>query len=205
MGERAARSAEREDAGAAQRGAAGRAWVPSAVGARARVPGSDESADAVPRDPFGAPRVPPSALAEHVPEPAAEPGWSEPGWSEPDGSEAGRSEAARRVEAQVAAARERARQATALSAEVDALRASARSPRGEVTVEVDAGGRVTRVGFTERARAVPPAALGRAVEEAIRAAARECGRRAVALVERSAAGGPAMAEAMRADHDRRWA
>lgn len=134
-----------------------------------------------------------------------ETGYGETGYGVSGHSEAGDGAAGDRVRAQVAAAHERARAAAALADDVAALRVAVRSPRGEVTVEVDAGGRVTSMAFTDRARAVPPAALGRVVEEALRAAARECGARAATLVEHRAAGGPAMAEAMRAESARRWA
>jgi hypothetical protein len=181
---------------AAQGSDDGTAWVPSA---------GRSSADG------GSRRVPAPSSASDPLRTASAPGsWRAPTSPEParDGRAAGptgESEGARLVRAQVEAAQERARQAAARSAEVDALRTSVRSPRGEVTVEVDAGGRVTRVAFSERARAVAPTALGPLVEETIRAAARACGARAVALVEGRPAGGPLMAEAMRAENGRRWA
>ncbi|MET0783058.1 YbaB/EbfC family nucleoid-associated protein [Leifsonia flava] len=95
-------------------------------------------------------------------------------WGDPDAAIA-------RVNAQIAEAAERAERAEDVRRDVDALRARASSPGGEVTVEVDATGRLTNIEFESAARTLRSDALSQAVLKAAASAQRQAGDRAVAI------------------------
>jgi DNA-binding protein YbaB len=84
-----------------------------------------------------------------------------------------------RIEEQIAEAQERARRASEVRQQIDAVRGSATSPRRELTVTVDASGRLVAVDVTEDALRLSPRDLGRLVVETANAAQRQAGAKAV--------------------------
>jgi len=84
-------------------------------------------------------------------------------WGSPD-------EAMARVNAQVAEAQQRAERATAVRIEMDALRGKAKSPKGEVEVEVDTSGRLVGLELTSDALELGERALSKLIIETSRAA-----------------------------------
>ncbi|KQX05413.1 MULTISPECIES: YbaB/EbfC family nucleoid-associated protein [unclassified Leifsonia] len=95
-------------------------------------------------------------------------------WGDPDAAIA-------RVNAQIAEAAERAERAEGVRRDIDALRVRATSPGGEVSVEVDATGRLTDIEFDSGTRSLRPDALAQAVLKAAASAQRQAGEAAVAL------------------------
>ncbi len=89
--------------------------------------------------------------------------------------------AVRRIEEQVAEAQERARRAAEVRQGIDALRGVATSPRRELSVTVDASGRLVDVEVTDAAYRLSPRDLGRLIVETTRAAGRQAGAKAVEL------------------------
>lgn len=104
-----------------------------------------------------------------------------------------------RVAAELVDARRHAQELAALRDDMDAVRGAARSPGGDVGVEVDARGRLVRLRLTDGACALRPAGLARLVEDTARAAAAAADRSAVALVEERFGQGSAIAAAVRED------
>jgi len=96
-------------------------------------------------------------------------------------SSAGADAAIARVEEQVAAAQARAAQAQQVQADIDAVRASATSPRREVTVTVDATGRLAGVRLSDAAYDLRPDALGRLIVETANRAQRLAGEQALEI------------------------
>ena len=92
-------------------------------------------------------------------------------------------EALARVQRDVAAAQERAARAQEVKTRIDAVRGVGRSPRGEVTVEVDASGMLRDVRLTDAAMDLRPADLEKLITDAARAAQRDAGSRAVAVAQ----------------------
>jgi hypothetical protein len=86
-----------------------------------------------------------------------------------------------RVREQMAETLARAERAQQLKGDIAALRATAASPKGEVTVEVDASGRLVGITFSPDASDLAPADLSKAVLGAVARAQREAGDRAIAL------------------------
>ncbi len=70
-----------------------------------------------------------------------------------------------RIEQQVAEAQVRATQAQQVQADIDAVRASATSPRREVTVTVDAAGRLAGIRLADAAYELRPDALEQLIVE----------------------------------------
>lgn len=89
--------------------------------------------------------------------------------------------AVRRIEEQVAEAQERARRAAEVRQGIDALRGVATSPRRELSVTVDASGRLVDVEVTDAAYRLSPRDLGRLIVETASAAGRQAGAKAVEL------------------------
>ena len=86
-----------------------------------------------------------------------------------------------RVQADVRAAQERAALAAEVKAALDRVRGHARSPRGEVTAEADPSGRLTGLQLADRATDLAAPDLADLVVRTARDAAREAGRRALAV------------------------
>jgi hypothetical protein len=84
-----------------------------------------------------------------------------------------------RIEEQIAEAQERARRATEVRQRIEALRGSATSPRRELTVTVDASGRLAAVDLTDAAYRLSPRDLGRLLVETANAAQRQAGAKAL--------------------------
>lgn len=87
------------------------------------------------------------------------------------------------VERDVVAAEARAAQAQQFAAEVTAMRGEARSPRGEVRVAVDLGGKLLDVAFSDDAVELSPQALARLVLTTADEAHRRAGRQAMQHAE----------------------
>jgi len=95
-------------------------------------------------------------------------------WGSPD-------DAMARVNQQVAEAQERAKRATEVRLEMEALRGTARSPRGEVSVEVDTSGRLLGLTLTEDAMELGERELASLIVATTHAAAARAGEKAVEL------------------------
>ncbi len=87
-----------------------------------------------------------------------------------------------KIERDIQMAQERAVRAEQVKAEIDGVRGRGRSPRGEVVVEVDASGQLRDVALTDAAMALRHDELSRLIVEAARAAQREAGGKAVAIM-----------------------
>ncbi|GEL93750.1 hypothetical protein [Cellulomonas composti] len=101
------------------------------------------------------------------------------------------------VRAAIAAAQERARTAERVRQGVDDVRQRARSPRGEVDVQVDSLGRIVDLTFGPGATRLAPAALATLLLRTTSAAEREARARVMALV-REGFGDSATAESIAA-------
>ncbi|KJL36526.1 hypothetical protein RR49_01536 [Microbacterium ginsengisoli] len=85
------------------------------------------------------------------------------------------------VEQQIADAQERAERAAELRRQIDAVRGVATSPRREVTVTVDAAGRLAAVELTDAASHLPSRDLGRLIVHTANEAQRRAGEKALEL------------------------
>jgi DNA-binding protein YbaB len=85
-----------------------------------------------------------------------------------------------RVNEQIAEAQERAAKAGQLRADMDALRGTASSPRGEVVASADVSGRLVDLELTTAALDRSPAALAELILATAKAAAAKAGELAVA-------------------------
>lgn len=109
-----------------------------------------------------------------------------------------------RVQQDIEAARERAEKAAAAQAAIAAVRGRGRSPRGDVTVEVDASGMLRDLALTDDAMRRSPRELEALILDAARAAQRDAGAKAVAVAEDAwGAGNPAV-EHLRAEVEQRY-
>lgn len=88
-----------------------------------------------------------------------------------------------RIQQDVDMARQRAVQAQEAQRAIAAVRGTGRSPRGEVTVEVDASGALRDLRLDDGAVRYRAADLAAMVLDAARAAQRDAGARAVAVAE----------------------
>lgn len=86
-----------------------------------------------------------------------------------------------RVQADIAAAQERAVKAAEVKQTLDRLRGRARSPRGEVTAEVDPSGQLVDLHLTDDATTIVARDLSALIVETVRAAAQDAGRQALAV------------------------
>lgn len=86
-----------------------------------------------------------------------------------------------RIEQQVAEAQDRAAQAEQVQADVDAVRASATSPRREVTVTVDATGRLAGIRLADAAYDLRTDALEKLIVETANRAQRVAGEQALEI------------------------
>lgn len=84
-----------------------------------------------------------------------------------------------RIDEQIEQAQERARRASEVRQQIDALRGKAMSPRRELTVTVDAGGRLVAVDLTDDALRLSSRDLGLLIVETANAAQRQAGAQAV--------------------------
>lgn len=88
-----------------------------------------------------------------------------------------------RVQHDIAAAQERATKAVEVQGAIAAVRGTGRSPRGEVTVDVDASGMLRDLRLTEEALRRRPDELAALILDAARTAQRDAGARALAVAE----------------------
>jgi len=86
-----------------------------------------------------------------------------------------------RVREQMAETVERAERAQALKGQIDAVRGTSESQGGEVTVEVDATGRLLGITFSRDASSLSPDDLSREVMKALAVAQCKAGDQAIAL------------------------
>lgn len=86
-----------------------------------------------------------------------------------------------RIEQQVADAQDRAAQAEQVQADIDAVRASATSPRREVTVTVDATGRLAGIRLADAAYDLRTDALEKLIVETANRAQRVAGEQALEI------------------------
>lgn len=114
-------------------------------------------------------------------------------------------EALRRIQHDVEAAQRRAGRAQEVKAEIDAVRGRGRSAHGDVTVVVDASGRLRDLELTDAALARRPDALARLVLETARTAELDAGRRAVGIAEEAFGEGSPLTAHLRAEIEQRTA
>lgn len=86
-----------------------------------------------------------------------------------------------RVQADIAAAQERAVKAAEVKQTLDRLRGRARSPRGEVTAEVDPSGQLVDLRLADDATGIVARDLSALILETVRAAAQDAARQALAV------------------------
>jgi DNA-binding protein YbaB len=86
-----------------------------------------------------------------------------------------------RVQADIRAAQERAVKATEVKETLDRLRGRARSPRGEVTAEVDPSGQLVDLQLAENATEIVARDLSALILDTVRSAAQDAARQAVAV------------------------
>lgn len=109
-----------------------------------------------------------------------------------------------RIQRDIAGAQERAARAQEVRTRIDAVRGVGRSPRGEVTVEVDASGTLRDVRLTDAAMDLRAADLERLITDAARAAQRDAGSRAVALAEDAFGEGSPLVSHLRTEVEGRY-
>lgn len=88
--------------------------------------------------------------------------------------------ALQRVQDDIRAAQQRAEQAADFKDTVDAIRGRARSPRGEVTVEVDTAGQLVDLRLADDATEIVARDLSAMILTTVRAAATDAARQALA-------------------------
>lgn len=110
-----------------------------------------------------------------------------------------------RVQQDIAQAQERAARAVEVKASIDRVRGRARSPRGEVTVEVDATGQLTDLVLDDEALTLRPADLATLIRETVKAAGRDAGRRAVAVTDDAYGEDSSISAHLRDELEARWA
>lgn len=110
-----------------------------------------------------------------------------------------------RVQADVAAAQERAARAVEVQAQIAAVRGTGRSPRGEVTVDVDASGMLRDLRLTDDALRRRPDELATLILDAARTAQRDAGARAVAVASDAWGEADPAVEHLRAEVQQRYA
>lgn len=110
-----------------------------------------------------------------------------------------------RVQRDIVVAQERAAKAVEAQAAIAAVRGTGRSPRGEVSVDVDASGMLRDLHLTEDALRRRPDDLADLILDAARAAQREAGARAVAVAENAWGGDDPAVEHLRAEVEQRYA
>ncbi|WP_417563877.1 YbaB/EbfC family nucleoid-associated protein [Microbacterium sp.] len=110
-----------------------------------------------------------------------------------------------RVQEQVAQAQQRAQAAQQMRAEVEALRGTATSARREVSVTVDASGRLIDVDLADAALDLRARDLGRLIVATAGAAQRDAGEQAVAVASRAFGDDSPVVDRLRAELDARTA
>jgi len=95
-------------------------------------------------------------------------------WGSPDA-------AMERVNAQIVEAQERAARATQVRQEMDALRATAKSPKGEVEAEADTSGRLVGLNLSSDALELDERALARLIVITAQLAAARAGEQALEI------------------------
>jgi DNA-binding protein YbaB len=86
-----------------------------------------------------------------------------------------------RVQADIRAAQERAVKATEVKETLDRLRGRARSPRGEVTAEVDPSGQLVDLQLADNATEIVARDLSALILDTVRSAAQDAARQAVTV------------------------
>lgn len=107
-----------------------------------------------------------------------------------------------RVQQQIDQAKERAAKATAMRVDVEAVRGVAASPRREVTVTVDASGRLADVELADAALELAARDLGRLIVETANQAQRKAGEKAIALAAEAFGEESAVVAHLRTEIDR---
>lgn len=110
-----------------------------------------------------------------------------------------------KVQRDIEMAAERAERAQQVKAQIDAVRGRGRSPRGEVVVEVDASGQLRDVVLTDAAMDLRHDELSRHIVDAARAAQREAGGRAVAIMGEAYGEDSPLTEHLKAEVEQRYA
>ncbi|MBD8207520.1 MULTISPECIES: YbaB/EbfC family nucleoid-associated protein [unclassified Microbacterium] len=90
-------------------------------------------------------------------------------------------DALRKLDAQVAMSQHRAEQMQKLASDIEAIRVGQTSPGGELTVHVDANGRLVDITFTHRALVLDPRQVRSLLLDAVEDGYEEATRRSVAL------------------------
>jgi DNA-binding protein YbaB len=104
-----------------------------------------------------------------------------------------------RVQADIQAAQERAEQAAQFKDSVDRLRGRARSPRGEVTVEVDTSGQLVDLRLSDDATDIVARDLSALILETVRHAARDAAQQTLAVTAETFGEQSPITEQMRAE------
>ena len=108
-------------------------------------------------------------------------------------------EALGRVQTDIRAAQRRAEQAAEFKEQVDRLRGRARSPRGEVTVEVDTNGQLVDLRLADDATDIVARDLSALILDTVGAAARDAARQALAATAETFGEQSPVTAAMRAE------
>ncbi|KGM12497.1 hypothetical protein N869_14640 [Cellulomonas bogoriensis 69B4 = DSM 16987] len=110
-----------------------------------------------------------------------------------------------RIQQDVATAQRRAEQARQAQEAIAAVRGTGRSPRGEVTVEVDAAGALRDLQLTDGALQYRARDLEAMILEAVRVAQHDAAARAIAVAEDAWGEGDPAVEHLRAELQERQA
>ncbi|MFF1530860.1 YbaB/EbfC family nucleoid-associated protein [Cellulomonas sp. NPDC058312] len=104
-----------------------------------------------------------------------------------------------RVQADIRAAQERAEQAADFQEVVGRVRGHARSPRGEVTVEVDTTGQLVNLQLADAATDIVARDLSGLILDTVRAAAKDAARQTLAVTAETFGEQSPVTGAMRAE------
>ncbi|WP_050761657.1 YbaB/EbfC family nucleoid-associated protein [Beutenbergia cavernae] len=112
-------------------------------------------------------------------------------------------EALARVEADIAAAQERASAAQEVRAKIDEVRGVARSERGEVVAQVDPTGLLRDLELSDAATRLRADALSTLIVRTVRAAMQDASRQAVAIMDDAFGAGSAVSRQLQDELDQR--
>ncbi|MFE1646752.1 YbaB/EbfC family nucleoid-associated protein [Microbacterium sp. P01] len=107
-----------------------------------------------------------------------------------------------RVQQQIADAQARAAKAQAMRSDIEAVRGVASSPRREVTITVDASGRLAGVELADSAYDLSARELGRLIVETSNDAQRKAGEQALALAAEAFGEDSSVVDHLRAELDK---
>jgi DNA-binding protein YbaB len=107
-----------------------------------------------------------------------------------------------RVEQQIEAAQRQAEKAREFQAQVEAVRGTARSPRREVEVTVDASGRLAAVDLADAAMDLRPRDLAALLVETANAAQRDAGTKALQIASEAFGAESGVVDHLRAELDK---